>query len=112
MEATVATNSPDRTKRSGQRRPAGTPAPKARQPLRVVDRTNSNVRPISDAHLRAILRDCDDTRFDIDQWIAERIQAEPVRRLDWSRVVTALCIAVAAFCIVWFGGHLLIGALS
>jgi hypothetical protein len=33
MEATVATNSPDRTKRSGQRRPAGTPAPKARQPI-------------------------------------------------------------------------------
>jgi hypothetical protein len=33
MEATVATNSPDRTKRSGQRRPAGAPAPKARQPL-------------------------------------------------------------------------------
>jgi hypothetical protein len=29
----VATNSPDRTKRSGQRRPAGTPTPKARQPV-------------------------------------------------------------------------------
>jgi hypothetical protein len=76
----------------------------------VVDRATSNVRPISDAHLRAILRD--DARVDIDQWIAERIQAEPVRRMDWSRIVTAFCIAVAAFCIVWFGGHLLIGALS
>jgi hypothetical protein len=62
MEATVATNSPDRTKRSGQRRPAGTPAPKARQPLRVVDRANSNVRPLTLREWAAIMEAWPDLR--------------------------------------------------
>lgn len=61
----------------------------------------TNCRPISHAELSAIFGD-------IDQWAAERIQTEEVRRLNWPKIVRAFCLAVATFCVVYFGMRLLV----
>ena len=63
----------------------------------------TNCRPISYAELCAIFGD-----DPIDAWAAERIQMEEVRRLNWPKIVRAFCLAVATFCVVYFGMRLLV----
>lgn len=82
---------------------ASAPEPDGRSATKPITVLHRGVRPIPTEHLHAIYRERD--QVDLYKWLDRPNQ----RRFN---VGTALCIAIAVFCIVYFGGQLLLAALS